>query len=678
MRKGFRKRWKRVPSLFLIILILLSVILSNTGDLKASDELSGYCFQVVGNEDHTGADIIGDSTHMNDGAEIIEILDSDGVSMDLENISYHVVQNDVYTFQVFFRSPTGEHTENIPVSVNTIIVPETNAEQAEENPAPDIYMDQTDENPVPDKSAGQAGEKPDSDMKTVGELREAGRLKEKTVTFPIPMYIEGENTSQGDYPFSGGDIVNIEDRTFNGLPYKFHHAQILITEDGDAKTYPINYYDEINGIKYYALSDQGENTSQDYEVAYEVPEGAGVSFIYSLNTQSYPVTVNNPKETEGFEINYITGITTDSEGSLVSKYNTQVKLVLTYPAGYYTENAPAGQQNVGIEFSDSSLMVTKVTDREKRSISYTFVYPDKPLTLEIVGDEETTGLMYGVYDASSNFQGTERGFNWWKATDAGGEYTEGKPYYGYGGSPEGDGGVLKVRGGTARNVNLEGTDDSASIASGTFDSGQELHFEYAVRRTNANGKPPYFFWPSPTMSLCYFPNGADYENDTPITEVFSLWDHSLIYDPDDEGSTPVSNTYTATNGARITVEVKKSVYTELTAAGGVKLNYPTYLAHVKIENMKNSFYIKTQGSGSFQGPHYFRNLDNISVELNNGSPDSYFLEDYQDEKGGNTGTIGKQVLGAAECFWINGQSIIKIYQMESPGQKQKNHFSNLV
>lgn len=649
MRKRFRKRWKKVPSLFLVILILLSVIFANTGNLKASDESSGYCFQVAENADHTAADIIGDSTHMNEGIEILEILGPDGETMDLENISYHITQNDVYAFQVFFRSPTGEHTENIPVSVNTILVSETSTDQTAENPVSDRNPVQADEIPASGKKADQEDEKPGAGIKTVGELREAKRLEQKTVPFLIPMYIEGENTSQGNYSFPGGDIVNIEDQTFNELPYKFQQAQILIMEGDEAKTYPINYYDELNGVKYYALSNNG-STSQDFEIAYEVPAGATVSFIFSLNTQSYPVTVNNPKESEGFQVQYITGIKTNPDGSLISKHNSQVKLLLTYPTGYYTANAPAGQKNAGIEFSDLSLTVTKEIDQTKRTISYTFIYPDKPLTLEVVGDKETTGLMYGVYDATSSFQRLEQGYNWWKATDANGIYTAGQPYYGYGGSSEEAAGVLKVRGGTARNVKMEGSEKPVSIASGTFNSGQELHFEYAIQRVNLNGRPPYFFWPSPTMSLCYFSNGADYENDMPVTETFPLWDSSWIYNPDNEGAQVISNVYTAANGATITITVKKSVYTEKIAAGGVKLNCPTYQVHVKIENMKNSFYIKTQGSGSTQGPHYFRNLDNISLDLDNNSPDSYFLEDYGAENGGDSGTIRETGIKSGGMF----------------------------
>lgn len=650
MVKRKRKLRKRIPSLTLVILILLSAIFSYTGDLKASDELSGYSFHVVENADHTAADIIGDSTHINEGVEIIEIADPDGAPMDLENISYHVAQNDVYTFQVFFRSPAGEHKETIPISVNTILVSEANMDQSGENPASDINTDQTGESPVSDKSTDQADEKPVSDTKTVGELREARKLEQKTVPFLIPMYIEGEKVSQGNYSFPGGDIVNIEDQVFNGLPYKLHQAQILIMEGDGVKTYPINYYDEINGVQYYALSNSG-SASQDFEIAYEVPEGASVSFIFSLNTQSYPVTVNNPKAEEGFQIQYITGIKTNPEGSLISQHNSQVKLLLTYPTGYYTKNAPAGKKNVGIEFSDPSLIVTKEIDQKKRTISYTFTHPDMALTLNVVGDKETTGLMYGVYDGTSVFQRLEQGYNWWRATDPSGEYTKGQPYYGYGAAKaEENTGVLKVRGGTAANVKMEGAENPVSISSGTFDSGQELHFEYAIQRVNANGKPPYFFWPSPTMSFCYFPNGADYETDMPVTETFPLWDSGWIYDPSNGGTQVISHTYEATNGARITVTVKKSVYTEMAAAGGVKLNYPTYQAHVKIENMQNSFYIKTQGSGSVQGPHYFRNLDNISLELNNNTPDSYFLEDYKDEQGGNTGTIGERGIRGGGIF----------------------------
>lgn len=660
MKKRFRKRWKKVPPLFFSILILISFIFSDTGVLKASDEVSGYCFEVVENEDHTAADIIGDSTHTKDGAEIIEIIGPDGASMDLENTSYHVTQNDVYTFQVFFRSPTGEHTEDIQISVNTITASEPNTDQPEghpsseispdqpdENPVPDKSPDQPAENPVPDVSPDQPAEKPVTDSKTVGELREARKAEQKKTSFLIPMYIEGEDTSQGNYSFLGGDIVNINDQVFDGLPYKFQQAEILIMEDDGAKTYPINYYDEINGVKYYAISNN-DSTAQDFEIAYEVPEGASVSFIFTLNTQSYPVTVNNPNEAEGFQVQFLIGIKTNPDGSLSAKYNSQVKLLLTYPAGYYTENAPAGKENVGIKFNDASLAVTEEWNEKKRTISYTFTYPDKPLTLDVVGDKETTGLMYGVYDGTTNFQRLEQGSNWWKATDADGAYTAEQPYYGAEGYPAD--GVLKIRGGTEKKVKMDGAEAPVSIAGGTFDSGQELHFEYAMQRVNTNGRPPYFFWPSPTMSFCYFSNGADYEKDLPITENFPLWEPGWIYDPDMAGAQVISNTYTAGNGARITITAKKSVYREVLAAGGIKLNYPTYQVHVKIENMKNSFYLKTQGSGSVQGPHYFRNLDNISLEINNNSPDSYFLEDDKDENGGNSGTIKEAGLRSGGMF----------------------------
>ncbi|MCB5711301.1 hypothetical protein [Lactonifactor longoviformis] len=642
---------KKTPSLFLAVIILLSAVFSSTDNLMAYDESSGYCFQVAENEEGTEADIKGDSTKIYEGVEIIEILDPDGRAMDLDNISYHVTQNDVYLFQIFFRSPAGEQKENISISVNSLLDSDTKTNKADESSDPETNIDNAGTDADPEANANKTDENSASDTKTVGELKAAGKLEQKASTpFLIPMHIEGEDTSQGNYSFSGGDIVNIEEQTFNGLPYKFQQAVILIMEGGDAKTYPINYYDEINGIKYYALSGN-DSSPQDFEIAYEVPEGADIFFIFSLNTQSYSVTVNNSKEAEGFQIQYITGIKENLDGTLSAKHNSHIKLVLSYPPGYFTANAPEGKKNVGIEFSDSSVPVAEEEDQTKRTISYEFTYPDKPMTLNVVGDKETTGLMYGIYDATSNLQRTEQGSNWWKATDASGAYTEGQPYYGFGSYSEADTGVLKVRGGTAKNVKIEGKETPVSMATGSFASGQELHFEYAIDRVNQNAKPPYFFWPSPTVSLCYFSNGADYAKDAPITETFPLWSPDWIYDPDAEGAAVISNTYTAAVGAEITITVKKSIYTEVgTSTAGVRLNYPSYQVHVKIENMKNSFYLRTQGAGSVQGPHFFRNLDNISLGLNNNLPDSYFLEDHTDEKGGDTGTVGETSIKSGGMF----------------------------
>lgn len=663
MIKKTNKFRKKAPSLFLTAIILLSAVFSSTDNLMAYDESSGYGFQVVENEDNTEADIMGDSTHVYEGVEIIEILNPKGESMDLGNICYPVSQNGVYSFQIFFRSSAGERKEDISISVNTLVVSDRKTDQGNGNPpshtnrdmtdedenvVPDINEEKQDENAVPGTNADHDQT---SDTKTVGELKTVRTLEQKAVDpFLIPMHIEGEDTSQGDYSFPGGDIVDIADQTFNGLPYKFQKAEILLTEDGETKRYAINYYDEINGVKYYALSDN-DGPPQDFEIAYEVPEGASVFFTFSLNTQSYSVTVNNTKEAEGFQIRYITGIKTNPDGTLRAQNNAHVKMVLSYPPGYYTVNAPEGKENVGIVFSDPSVAVAKEESPAERTISYDFTYPDKPMALDVVGDKETTDLMYGVYDATSNLQSSEQGTNWWKETDADGVYTEGQPYYGFGSYSEANAGTLKVRGGTAKNVKVEGNQASVSMATGTFASGQELHFEYKINRFSQNAKPPYFFWPSPTMSLCYFSNGADYAKDLPITETFPLWSPDWVYDPDTAGSPIISNTYTAAAGATITITVKKSIYTEVgTSTSGVRLNYPTYLAHVKIENMKNSFYLRTQAAGSVQGPHYFRNLDNISLGTNNNLPDSYFLEDNDHEKGGDTGTIGKTSIKSGGSF----------------------------
>lgn len=640
-----KNNWLHKKKSFLslaVILVMSLVAFSYSGYLKANNETSGYQFHIIKNEDGYSADIIGDQTKLKEGVHINKIVNPDGEAMDLQHVSYYVNTNDSYSFKIEFTSETGEHVESVQIAVNSLSIPNVT----------------TDKTILPLSEAGnKAINKSMSDgpsaigKKTVLELKAEKTLENKAATpFLIPMFIEGENTSQGNYSFSGGDIENIAEQTFNGLPYKFQKAEISIKEGDENKTYTIDYYDTVDNKTYYSLAGKSD-ASQDFEVAYEVPAGAVVSFIFQLNTKSYPVTINNTKESEGFSIKYITGIKSNPDGTYSAQQNSLVKLVLTYPLGYYVENAPAGQRNVDIEFSDSSVVIIKDQDKSNRTISYTFTYPGNPMTLNVVGDKEETGLMYGVYDSTSNYQnGKEQGSNWWKATDVNGVYTEGQPYYGYS-SGDSNYGAMIVRGGTSKQVKVEGQQNLVNIATGTYSSGQELNFEYAMNRVNQLGHPPYFFWPSPTMSLCYFSNGADVTKDTPIAETFPLWSSDWIYDPNVPDSSIITNTYNANNGARITITVKKSVYIEkTTSTAGVILNVPSYQVHVKIENMKNSFYIKTQGAGSVQGNHYFRNLNGVSLARNNNIADSYFLEDIKDEQGGNTGTIGKTSISSGGIF----------------------------
>ena len=99
------------------------------------------------------------------------------------------------------------------------------------------------------------------------------------------------------YSFAGGDIKGIPNQTWEQRPYKFDHAEIQIKEGATVKTYPISYYDEIDGVFYYAIAKDGA-PAQDFDVAYEAPSGSQVAFVYSLNTNEYAVTLVNDKKTE--------------------------------------------------------------------------------------------------------------------------------------------------------------------------------------------------------------------------------------------------------------------------------------------------------------------------------------------------------------------------------------------
>lgn len=625
------------------ICIFLLVFFSYSGYLKANDETSGYQFKVIKNEDSTAAVIVGDDANVRNNVDIKQVVDPDGNPVQSQDFNYHVIKNGKYSFMIYFSSETGDHVENVEVTVTGIRALKTDTDKSNQKDA-EKHENQQPALPSVAAATGEKGKheernnNPAEGSKTVTELKaEKKSQAQASKSFLVPMYIDQEDTSQGNYSFPGGDIINIADQTFQGLPYRFLKAEIEIKEGDSYKTYDVDYYDEVNGVKYYSLIGDGDE-GQDFEVAYEVPEGSELSFIFTLNTQKFPVTINNDKEAQGFEIQYIAGIHKNEDGSLSAMHNSLVKLILHYPAGYYTDQAPAGKKNVGIEFSDSSLSITKVENKKERTISYAFTYPDNPVTLKVVGDEDKTGLMYGVYDGTTNFQNLEQGSNWWKTIDGNGNYIAGKPYFGNAPSG-GDRTVMKIRGGLTMPVKMEG-DGVKNIAGGSFDYGQELNFEYQNLRVNANGKPPYFFWPSPSMSLCYFPNGADITKEMPISETFTLWSPNWLYDPDVSGSAPITKQYTAGNGAEITITVKRSTYGHInTSTPGVALDYPNYQVHVNIKNMKNSFYIKTQGSGSVQGPHYFRALDNISMNVTNNIPDSYFLEDNGAEDGGNSGEI---------------------------------------
>lgn len=609
------RRYCRKKSINLILtgLIIGFALLTSIVLLKANNEQSGYAFKIVKNEDQT-ADIVGDKSHVKNGVEIIQVTGPNHVILNKNNVVYRVSKNGVYSFQVEFTSETGKHSETIEVHVDSFKI---------------------------------------DDVKTVGDLRLRSTVNSITAPFSIPMYTKDMLDYMGDYVFPGGDIKNIADQTFDGLPYKFSRAEIQLLDGASLKTYAINYYNEINGKLYYSLANNNEQAN-DFDIAYEVPTGATVSFIFDLNTKEYPVTLVNDKVNAGFKIDYITGFNVADDGSVSARYNTLAKVRLTYPNGYYANNAPAGKKNVGIEFSDPTLVKPEDKDEDfiNRTCTYTFRYPDKPLTLTVIGDENKNGLIYGVFDATGNAQPAEQGGSWWQATDALGNYTEGQPYYGFPKDPKVESwGKMIVRGGTSTPIQIEGTSKTKQIATGIFNSDQELHFEYTFVRANMNAKPPYYYNPAPILSFNYFPNGADFSSSLPITETFPLWSPEMLYDPNVPETPIISNSYIAENGAKITITVKKAVYSDAeTSTPGVTLHYPSFQAHVKVENMKNSFYLSTSGISSVQGTHYFRNLDNVSLNSANGLPDSYFLEDYLDEAGGSTGTIKEVGLKAGHIF----------------------------
>lgn len=579
------KFYKNTNILFFISIFIIFSIFASTNLLKANDEVSGYFFRVVNNDDNTAADIVGDASALEDGVKIKQITGPDGTLIDKDQAAYRVYKNDVYTFTVDFTTKDGEQTENIQVKIESL------------------------------KALNSM---------TIKDLKLKKSAYRASSPISVPMYTDDKINFIGNYSFPGGSIEGISDQTFQGLPYTFAKAEIEIREGASLKSYPINYYDEVDGNYYYSIANTNGLPS-DFDIAYEVPQGANISFYFQLNTQEYTVHVND-RQAEGFQLNFLSGIKRDDTGSLNARYHSLVKIELTYPSGYYVENAPADKSNVGIVFSNSSLQVSSVRDNKERTIIYTFTYPDEPLTMTVAGDPETTGLIYGIYDGTSSFQPKESGQSWWKATDVDGNYTAGDPYYG----ADFNNGQMRVIDGTSKNILVNGT--SKAIATGTFDSSQDLDFEYRYFRFNQLARPPYFFWPSPILNISYFPNGTDYSTGTPITETFQLWDPSWRVDPSAvPADTPIVKQYTAQNGAKITITVKRAVYPLKIAAGGIiELYPPDYTVHVKIENMKNSFYLRTQGSGSVQGPHYFRELENVSVSAD----DSYFYNSGDKEDGG--------------------------------------------
>ena len=676
MGKRIKNYWGRMPALFLALLMVLSAVLSDTGKLKvkAYEAPSGYRFQIIPNEEGTEADIIGDGTNIHEGVEIVDILDPDGGSMDLENGSYHVTQNEVFSFQVFFRTPTGEHSENIDVAVDSLTEP-AEAPASPETPAsPEIPEAPGDTLEAPEGSPESA------DTKTVGELK-AMKIASNTSTISVPMYTENGLKEMGDYNFAGGEITGIEDQEFDGEPYKFVRAQIQMSEGGVTKAYPIHYYDFIDGVYFYAL-DQGENS--DFDIAYEVPHGAVISFIFDLNTAEHSVTVVNDKESAGFELEYLRGFIQNSDGSVSARYKTEVKVKLTYPPGYYATAPSANITPAGIEFkhSETNVPVPDIRaeeDKDNRTVTYSFTYPNYPVTMTVVGDEERDQLIYGVYERTGDKQQIGEGGNsWLRKTDASGRYQDPDPYYGTNDKDSNEKASIARTGPKKVKVITDaGMIKDVDISTGTFSSGGELIFESYMYRTggaNTVSSPYYFYWPSPTLTLNYFPNGEDFSTYMPISETFTLWEPGWI-DTSNTGASQIMREYTAKNGAKIKVRLMRAQYTPPPPGGG-RDSYQ-FRALITVSNIKNSFYLQTQSSSSAQGPHYFDKLTNISTGSNGDALDSYMMRDTKDNSGNpTTGNQTKVGISAGKMF-LDKQSIAnKNYAAGTgyPGAADTDHF----
>lgn len=599
-----QKNYKMISLCVVFVMLSLTVftVVSPTSIIAANTKNSGYEFNVEKSEDGTEADIVGQASKGAAPGEVEEIIGPDGETFNPDKVSYHVTENGVYDFKVNYASETGKKQEKISVSVENLLPPQNQVM-------------------VRDLKAMRGG---------------------AAATIDIPMYIDGEINPRGTYAFEGGDITGIPNQEWDQRPYRFDHAEIRITDGAAVETYPISYYDEIGGVFYYAVAKDG-GTAQDFDVAYEAPKDSQVAFVFTLNTTEYPVTIENGKATEGFSVDVLSGMKKDKGGNYYANSTAPVKVQLTYPVGYYVKNPPPGQDAVGISFNfENPALEPEVTsDPKERTVTYAFNYPDQPVTMTVVGDKDTGKLTYGLYDGTSSMQNyKEIGETTWTATDAAGNYTPEDVRYGaysFNGSATYQ--KMQVLGGASTPVVIK-AGVTKDIATGTFNSDQALDFEYVSSRYST-ASPPFYMWPAPTLNLCYFPNGEDYSTSTPIVETIPLWDPGQTVDPADQTAHPpiTLEPYTAANGARITITVKESVVTDKTIRPGFPPTkaYPSYKAHVKIENMKNSFYLKTQSSSSAQGPHYFRNLENISLGSVNGQYDTCYLDSDTSNNDGDGG-----------------------------------------
>lgn len=591
---------------FVMLSLTVFTVVSPTSIIAANTKNSGYEFNVEKSEDGAEADIVGQASKGAAPGEVEEIIGPDGETFNPDKVSYHVTENGVYDFKVNYASETGKKQEKISVSVENLLPPQNQVM-------------------VRDLKAMRGG---------------------AAATIDIPMYIDGEINPRGTYAFQGGDITGIENQEWDQRPYRFDHAEIRITDGAAVETYPISYYDKIGGIFYYVVAKDG-GTAQDFDVAYEAPPDSQVAFVFTLDTTEYPVTIVNGKMAEGFSVNVLSGMKKGKDGNYYANSTAPVKVQLTYPAGYYVKNPPEGKAAVGIsfDFKDPALEPEVTSDPKERTVTYAFNYPDQPVTMTVVGDKDTGSLTYGLYDGSSSFQNySDLGETTWTATDAAGNYTPENARYGaynYDGSATYQ--KMQVLGGASTPVTIK-AGLTKDIATGTFNSDQALDFEYVSSRYKIN-PGAYYMWPAPTLNLCYFPNGEDYSAGPPIVETIPLWDPGQTVDPADPTAHPpmTLEPYTAANGATITITVEESIFTDKTIRPGFKPTapYPSYKAHVKIENMKNSFYLKTQSSSSVQGPHYFRNLENISLGSVNGQYDTCYLDSDTQNNNGDGGDDGQ-------------------------------------
>ncbi|WP_394924318.1 hypothetical protein [uncultured Robinsoniella sp.] len=479
---------------------------------------------------------------------------------------------------------------------------------------------------------------------TIGKLRSMKQNAAANVDLSVPIYRDYDQSLMGYYSFPGGNIENIEDQVFFGLPYQFTRAEVVIGQGANSKSYHINYYDTVNGIEYYGLANESDETVPDYQIAYELPDDAVVKFIYSLRTNEHRINVVNTLP--DFNVEFLYGAESGADGEFTSRFNNPVKVKLTYPTGYCV-TADNGKTPVGIAFSDPDLSVTSVSNLDERTIIYDFICPDSDLELTVTGDEDMEPLTYGVYDNTSGFGRLEEGENYIKVLNADGTYVDGSTWYGC------DGRIREqaVRGGTSKKALITNTNGSSvptekNTATGTFSSGEDLYFEYYMDRFE-RARVHYIYWPSPVLTFNYYPSGMDYSTSIPLSKSIVMWN------PGWNVGTDIPE-YDLGDGVRIKLEIKQNDVT-LSEDNQKPVRYK-YKVGITIRNVKNSFYLRTGSASSIQAPHYIRDTTGVSAALydNKTKYDSYIMYDPSDTHGADaaqlnlgkgTGFLDKQAIG---------------------------------